>query len=85
MSTVMYNIFKSPYVTTSSAAVESDFSELKNKISFNKSTLMTVDRFVSTHLISVDQMMKLSRSSQVDIKNEGMLKKKLYQQQLQKL
>jgi len=32
---------------------------------------MSVDRFVSTYLISIEQMMKIARRHQIDLKNTG--------------
>lgn len=32
---------------------------------------MSVDRFVSTHLTSIEQIMKIARSHQIDLKNTG--------------
>jgi len=67
---VMRSLFNSPYDTATSASVEGNFSKLKNRI-LQTSTQMSVDRFVSTHLISIEQMMKIARSHQIDIKNTG--------------
>ncbi|KAF0717499.1 ATP-dependent DNA helicase, partial [Aphis craccivora] len=67
---VMRSFFNSPYETATSASVEGNFSELKNRI-LQTSTQMSVDRFVSTHLISIEQMMKIARSHQIDLKNTG--------------
>lgn len=69
---VMRLFFNSPYETATSASVEGNFSELKNRI-LQTSTQMSVDRFVSTHLISIEQMMKIARSHQIDLKNTGNL------------
>lgn len=67
---VLRSLFNSPYDTATSASVEGNFSELKNRI-LQTSTQMSVDRFVSTHLISIEQIMKIARSYQIDIKNTG--------------
>ncbi|KAF0707990.1 ATP-dependent DNA helicase [Aphis craccivora] len=65
---VMRSLFNSPYDTATFASVEGNFSELKNRI-LQTSTQISVDRFVSTHLISIEQMMKIAISHQIDIKN----------------
>lgn len=58
----MSEYFKSPYSTTTSASVEGDFSELKNKILRHDFKPMTADRFVITHLNSLKSSMTISRS-----------------------
>jgi len=72
-SNVMMANFKSPYETETSASVEGNFAELKKNILSQKSYLLSVDRFISTHLINTDQMMKIARSIQVDVKSTGKL------------
>jgi len=62
---VMKSKFNSPFNIASSAAVESDFGELKHKILRFEAQPMTADRFVSKHLISIDSNSKLFRSSQL--------------------
>jgi len=42
----------------------------KNRI-LQTSTQMSVDRFVLKHLISIEQMIKIARSHQIDLKNTG--------------
>lgn len=61
----MQLFFKSPYKTATSASVESDFSELKNKILRFDKKPMTIDRFLAKHLQSIDSNTKLFRSSQL--------------------
>lgn len=51
---VMQIFFHSPYKIASSASVESNFSELKNKILRFDTKPMTVDRFIAKHLQSID-------------------------------
>jgi len=62
---VMVGFFKSPYLTATSAAVESEFSQLKNSILKHESRLLSVDRFVVTHLRSLENTMKFVRSEQL--------------------
>jgi len=62
---VMVGFFKSPYLTATSAAVEGEFSQLKNSILRHESQLLSVDRFVVTHLRSLENMMKFARSEQL--------------------
>lgn len=57
--------FKSPYSTATSATVEGDFAELKNKILRHDFKPMTADRFVITHLHNLKISMKLARSQQL--------------------
>lgn len=64
-SKVMMTYFNSPYTTATSASVEGDFSELKNKILKHEGKPMTVDRFVSIHIQSIQSSMKLARSHQL--------------------
>lgn len=66
-SNVMRQFFKSPYSTATSASVESDFAELKNNILKHNSKPLEVDRFVITHLISLESSIKLSKSNQLSI------------------
>lgn len=62
---IMKYKYKSPFLIASSSAVESDFGELKRKILRFDCQPMSVDRFVSKHLISIDSNSKLFRSSQL--------------------
>jgi len=64
-SKVMLTYFQSPYSTATSASVEGDFSELKNKILKHEGKPMTVDRFVSIHIQSLESAMKFARSHQL--------------------
>jgi len=64
-SNVMQPTFRSPHKNASSAPVESDFSELKNKILRFNSQLMTADRFIAKHLINIENNCKLFRSEQI--------------------
>ncbi|CAI6370194.1 unnamed protein product [Macrosiphum euphorbiae] len=68
-SNVMSPVFKSPYECATSAAVEGDFSLLKNNILKKNTTTMTVDRFLVTHLKSIESSMKIARSSQLQENN----------------
>jgi len=61
----MSEYFKSPYSTATSASVEGDFSELKNKILRHDFKPMIADRFVITHLNSLKSSMKIARSEQL--------------------
>jgi len=62
---VMVGFFKSPYLTATSVAVEGEFSQLKNSILRHESRLLSVDRFVVTHLRSLENTMKFVRSEQL--------------------
>jgi len=68
-SKVMLTYFNSPYSTATSASVEGDFSELKNKILKHEGKPMTVDRFVSIHIQSIESSMKLARNHQLYTKS----------------
>lgn len=61
----MSEYFKSPYSTATSASVEGDFSELKNKILRHDFKPMTADRFVITHLNNLKSSMTITRSEQL--------------------
>lgn len=63
-SKVMLTYFNSPYSTSTSASAKRDFSEL-NKILKHEGKPMTVDRFVSIHIQSIESSMKLARSHQL--------------------
>lgn len=62
---LMVGFFKSPYLTATSAAIEGEFSQLKNSILRHESRPLSVDRFVVTHLRSIENMMKIARSEQL--------------------
>lgn len=62
---VMQPFFKSPHLIASSASVESDFGDLKNRILRFDPQPMTADRFIAKHLVSIDNNTKLFRSSQL--------------------
>jgi len=62
---VVKSKFNSPFDIASSAAIESDFGEIKYKILRFEGQPMTAERFVSKHLISIDNNSKLFRSSQL--------------------
>lgn len=64
-SNIMCPVFKSPYKCATSAAVEGDFALLKKNILKQNTTTMTVDRFLVTHLKSIEISMKMARSSQL--------------------
>lgn len=68
-SNVMRQFFKSPYSTATSASVESDFAELKNNILKHNSKPLQADRFVITHLISLESSIKLAKSNQLSNSN----------------
>jgi len=70
---VMQIFFNSPYKIATSASVESDFSELKNKILRFDTKPMTVDRFIAKHLQSIDSNTKLFRSSQLKQNNKSLI------------
>jgi len=67
----MQTSFNSPYKIATSASVESDFSELKNKILRFDTKPMTVDRFLAKHLQSINNNTKLFRSSQIKQNNRS--------------
>ncbi|KAL5237552.1 hypothetical protein ACI65C_004962 [Semiaphis heraclei] len=60
-SNVMMDLFGCPNITASSAPIESDFNNLKNRILKNESKPMKVDRFVVTHLNSLNGSMKIAQ------------------------
>lgn len=62
---VMRAIFNSPYGTAISALVDGNFAELKNSILKHESKPMTVDRFIVTHIESIDASTKIARSHQI--------------------
>lgn len=62
---VMQIFFDSPYDIALSAPVEGYFCVLKNKILRFDARPMTVDRFLSKQLQSIDSSTKLLRSSQL--------------------
>lgn len=62
-SNVMRQFFNSPYSAATSASVESNFAELKNNILKHNSKLLQADRFVITHLISLESSIKLAKSN----------------------
>jgi len=63
-SNVMKTYFKSPYENSTSAPVEGDFAELKNRILMHESKPMKVDRFIVTHINSIENSLKIARSNQ---------------------
>jgi len=65
-SNIMCSMFKSPYINASFASVEGDFALLKSNILKHKTIPMAVDRFVVTHLMSIDSSMKIARSCQLE-------------------
>jgi len=68
---VMKFKFKSPYPIASSAVVENDFKELKTQILKNHVRPMKADKFIITHLKSIESNAKLLRSSQLRNSNEN--------------
>jgi hypothetical protein len=64
-SSVMKSSFGSPYKIASSASVECDFKQLKTQILRFDVRPMPVDKFVVTHLKSIDSNTKLFRSKQL--------------------
>lgn len=63
-SNVMKIYFKSPYENATSAPVEGDFGELKNRILMHESKPMKVDRFIVTYINSIENSLKIARSNQ---------------------
>jgi len=61
----MCPVFKSSYECATSASVEGDFALLKKNILKQNTTAMTVDRFLVTHLKSIESSMKMARNSQL--------------------
>lgn len=59
---IIQTFFNSPYSTVTSASVEGEFLQLKHSILKHKSRLLLVDRFVVTHLKSLENSMKIVRS-----------------------
>jgi len=57
----MRTMFKSPYTNGSSAVVENDFKELKSQILRFDVRPMSADRFIITHLKSIESNAKLIR------------------------
>lgn len=64
-SNIICPIFKSPYINATSAAVEGDFALVKTNILKQMTTPMIVDRFLVTHLKSIEGSIKIVRSGQV--------------------
>lgn len=64
-SNVMSSFFKSPYKIATSASVECDFNELKNQILRFDVRPRAIDKFVVTHLKSIESNAKLFRSTQL--------------------
>jgi len=62
---VMRSSFGSPYKIASSASVEGDFKQLKTHILRFDVRPMALDKFVVTHLKSIDSNTKLFRSKQL--------------------
>lgn len=69
----MNRSFNSIYATPTSASVESDFSELKQKILRYEIQPMTADRFVIKHLKAIESNTILFRSKQ--LRNEDFMTK----------
>jgi len=63
-SNVMKQYFMSPYDSATSAPVEGDFSNLKSNILRHEYGPISADRFVVTHIISLDSSMKLAYGEQ---------------------
>lgn len=63
-SNIMKSYFKSPYENETSAPVEGDFNELKNRILMHESKPLKVDRFIVTHINSIENSLKIARSNQ---------------------
>lgn len=89
-TSVMRSSFGSPYKIASSASVECDFKQLKTHILRFDVRPMAVDKFVVTHLKSIDSNTKLFRSKQLrnacsdndmispQLDNQNMISKNIY-------
>jgi len=62
---VMRTMFKSPYTSGGFAVVENDFKDLKSQILRFDVRPMCADRFIITHLKSIESNAKLITSSQI--------------------
>jgi len=62
---IMKTIFDSPFLIATSAPVESSFNELKNQILRFDRRPMSVDRFVTKHINSINSDTKIFRSAQL--------------------
>ena len=66
---VMKQYFMSPYDSATSAPVEGDFSNLKSNILRHEYGTISADRFVITHIKSLDCSMKLAHGEQSHTEN----------------
>lgn len=62
-SEVMRGVFGYGSVNATSAAVESEFNDLKNRTLKNVSSSLRVDKFVATHILSLPGKLKLAMAS----------------------
>ncbi|CAI6372658.1 unnamed protein product [Macrosiphum euphorbiae] len=60
---IMARYYKSEYETATSAPVEGYFSHAKNEL---RQSLSSIDRFVGSHLLSIEGELKMARSLQVN-------------------
>lgn len=61
----MKKTFQSPFNNGSSAVIENDFKELKSQIFLFEVRPMSADKFVITHLESIESNSKLFKSTQL--------------------
>lgn len=73
---IMVPAFKCPNITASSAPVESDFNQLKNRTLRNECKLMTLDRFVLTHLNAISGLMKMAYDKICTSTNDDVVEEK---------
>lgn len=76
---IMCSVFRTPYKVSSSAAIENDFKQLKTQILKYETKPMKADKFVITHLKSIESNAKLFKSTELRnsvpcIENEDKLK-----------
>jgi len=75
---IMVPVFKCPNITASSAPVESDFNQLKNRILRNECKPITLDRFVLTHLNAISGLMKMAYDKICTNTNDEVVEEKNY-------
>ncbi|KAJ1523210.1 hypothetical protein ONE63_001097 [Megalurothrips usitatus] len=62
-SAVLVKAYNSPYLRGSSAASESDFNDLKNRVLKHEQRPMKLEKFILTHLRSIDGQTKLAAAT----------------------
>jgi len=67
---VMCSVFNTPYNVASSAAIENDFKQLKTQILKFEVKPMKADKFVITHLQSIESNAKLFKSAELRNKTQ---------------